>query len=246
MNPHAHATPGGVLGRTPDASSHHPPLSVPVGPVQLEGELVIPRAAAGVVIFAHGSGSSRHSPRNQFVASTLQEAGLATVLLNLFTPNETREAEVSGAPRFNVELMAHRLACAVQWLEARELLDGPVGLFGSGTGAAAAVIAAARRPDIVAAIVCRGGRPDLAGRALPAVLAPTLLIVGGADTTVLELNRQAYNRLRCPRELAIVPGATHLFEEPGALEDVADLAVAWFSRHLSGGLADGIRASAQT
>ena len=205
MNPHTRSASGAVHS-----------FGLPVGPVHLVGELVIPHAAAGVVIFAHGSGGTRHSPRNRFVASALHKAGLATVLLDLLTREEVDADDESAGPRFDVELLAHRLTCAMRWLEARDLLDGPVGLFGASTGAAAALVVAARCPDIVAAIVSRGGRADLAGEALSAVVAPTLLVVGGADTAILEVNRQAYNRLRCPRELAIVPGATPLFEEPGA------------------------------
>ena len=213
-------------------------VTISIGPVLLDGDLAIPKRPLGVVLFAHGSGSSRHSPRNKLVAAELRKAGMATLLMDLLTRNEERYEDASGRLRFDIELLARRLTGASQWLEAqRDAAALPVGYFGASTGAAAALVAAARQPDRVAAVVSRGGRPDLAGDALPAVRAPTLLIVGGQDVPVIEMNRRAYDDLRCPKELKIVPGATHLFEEPGTLEQVARLACGWFKRHFgdSGG-----------
>ena len=210
-------------------------VSVAVGPILLEVDLTIPRLARGIVVFAHGSGSSRHSPRNKFVASELQKAGMATLLMDLLTRNEERYEDAGGRLRFDIELLAHRLTGASRWLELqRDTVALPMGYFGASTGAAGALVAAARQPDRVAAVVSRGGRPDLAGDALPAVRAPTLLIVGGEDVPVIGMNQRAYDDLRCPKELKIVPGATHLFEEPGALEQVARLASGWFECHLGG------------
>jgi putative phosphoribosyl transferase len=196
----------------------------------LEGELSLPPKAAAVVAFAHGSGSSRFSPRNQDVARAPQGAGLATLLFDLLGPDEAQDRR-NG---FDIELLAGRLRAAAGGL-ARDPGTRPLrlGYFGAGTGAAAAPVAAARRPERVGAVVSRGGRPDLARADLPDVAAPTLLVVGGRDEDVLELNRQALALLRCPRELAVVPGATHLFPEPGALEEVARLATGWFRRHLA-------------
>jgi putative phosphoribosyl transferase len=195
-------------------------------------DLIIPQRAAGVVLFAHGSGSSRHSPRNQYVAKQLREARLGTLLIDLLTPEE----DETYRTRFDIGLLTQRLADAVRSL-AREpqTKDLPVGLFGASTGAAAALEVAAALPEAIRAVVSRGGRPDLASRAaLHKVKAPTLLIVGGDDTGVIELNEQAYAALGCVKHLAIVPGATHLFEEPGTLEEVARLAAQWFTRHLGG------------
>lgn len=198
--------------------------SVPAGGVALGATLGVPRDPVGVVVFAHGSGSSRRSPRNRFVAEALERRGIATVLADLLTEPEAE----SRANVFDVELLAGRLREVARW-GLGEVGGGlPLGYFGASTGAAAALIAATADPP-VAAVVSRGGRPDLAGAALPLVRAPTLLIVGGADDVVLELNRQALDALRCRKELAIVPGATHLFEEPGTLERVAELAGDWFS-----------------
>jgi putative phosphoribosyl transferase len=195
----------------------------------LAGDLTVPLSARGLVLFAHGSGSSRHSPRNQYVAGQLQEAGLGTLLMDLLT----REEDTSRAARFDIALLADRLAGATDWIAGQPRLERlPVGYFGASTGAAAALIAAAARPGEIAAVVSRGGRPDLAADALPRVQAPTLFIVGGHDEDVLALNQAAYRRLRCLKELTVVPGATHLFEEPGTLEEVARLAAAWFVRHL--------------
>ncbi|WP_438014973.1 phosphoribosyltransferase family protein [Sorangium sp. So ce315] len=201
---------------------------------RLQGSLTIPAGATGLVLFAHGSGSSRHSPRNRFVAEVLQSAGLATLLFDLLTAEEEAVDERTGHLRFDVELLAGRVLSAA--LAARELPETSalrLGYFGASTGAAAALIAAARRPDLADAVVSRGGRPDLAGAYLEQVRAPTLLLVGSEDTEVLALNRQALERLHGPRQLAVVEGATHLFEEPGTLEEVARAASAWFVRYLS-------------
>jgi predicted phosphoribosyltransferase/predicted alpha/beta-hydrolase family hydrolase len=194
----------------------------------LEGELTIPRQAAGIVLFAHGSGSSRLSPRNQSVADALQNSGIGTLLFDLLTEEEARDRENV----FDIDFLAHRLSDATRWLRHNgDTRDYPVGYFGASTGAAAALVAAAQDKTI-GAVVSRGGRPDLAIRHLASVSAPTLLIVGGHDFGVIELNEKAYRVLRCEKSLKIVPGATHLFEEPGALEQVAELAADWFSRHL--------------
>jgi dienelactone hydrolase len=206
---------------------------IPVGDVKLEATVTVPPDGRGVVVFAHGSGSGRHSPRNRYVAAVLDHAGFATVLADLLTADEERIDLHTGQLRFDIGLLARRVAGIVDWLdEQSELASLPVGLFGASTGAAAALVAAAERPDDVGAVVSRGGRPDLAGDALGRVRAPTLLIVGGRDDVVIELNRQAYERLRTEKRLEIVPGATHLFEEPGTLERVAELATAWFAEHL--------------
>jgi len=200
-----------------------------IPPVGLEGDLALPDGARAVVVFAHGSGSSRLSPRNQQVAEVLQEAGIGTLLMDLLTPDEGAADERTGHLRFNIDLLANRLTQAVDWIAADESTSRlQVGCFGASTGAAAALVTAVRRPDNVRAVVSRGGRPDLVGAMLAMVDAPTLLIAGGRDHTVLELNRQAFDRLRCEKELQIVPGATHLFEEPGALDKVAALARDWF------------------
>jgi putative phosphoribosyl transferase len=204
-----------------------------LGGVTLEGDLSLPPGAMGLVLFAHGSGSSRHSPRNRFVAGVLHEAGLATLLMDLLTADEEVLDDRSGELRFDVQLLGQRLLGATEWL-AKDLRAAmlPVGYFGASTGAAAALIAAAARPEVVRAVVSRGGRPDLAGAALPRVEAPTLLIVGGDDRHVLELNREALAQIRSPRQLVVVPAATHLFEEPGTLEQVAQLARDWLVRYV--------------
>jgi putative phosphoribosyl transferase len=207
-------------------------VRVPVGEVMLDGDLARPPQAAGMVLFAHGSGSSRHSPRNRRVADHLRRAGFGTLLLDLLTAEEERLDLHSRELRFDIGLLARRLLGTVDWLAARFGEGLSVGLFGASTGAAGALVAAAERPDRVAAVVSRGGRPDLAGSALECVTAPTLLIVGGADPEVLALNRQAAGRLAVEHRLEVVPGAGHLFEEPGVLEEVARLAAAWFSIHL--------------
>ena len=209
------------------------PVSPLLDGVTLDGDLVVPAAAGGLVVFAHGSGSSRHSARNRYVAGALQAAGLATLLLDLLTPDEEQADARTRALRFDVELLAGRLAGTLVWCGEQGGLAGlPTGLFGASTGGGAALVAAARRPDLVAAVVSRGGRPDLAEQALPAVRAPVLLIVGGADPVVLDLNRAAAARLTCTHELLVVPGASHLFSEPGALEQVAGASAAFFARHL--------------
>jgi putative phosphoribosyl transferase len=204
-------------------------VSVPArGSVTLDGNLTIPEDARAVVLFAHGSGSSRHSPRNRYVARMLNEARLATLLIDLLTLHEEVIDARTAHFRFDIDLLAE-----TDWLnQFPDTRDFPIGYFGASTGAAAALVAAAIRPDVVGAIVSRGGRPDLAGAALPRVRAPTLLIVGGDDDQVIELNRTALAQMRCEKQLIIVPGVTHLFEEPGALDEVARLARDWFERHL--------------
>jgi dienelactone hydrolase len=207
---------------------------VPAAGVVLDGDLSLPDSTAGVVLFAHGSGSSRHSPRNRAVAGALNRRGMATLLVDLLTADEERIDARTGQLRFDIGLLADRLVGIIDWLGARpETAALPVGLFGASTGAAAALVAAAKRPETVRAVVSRGGRPDLAGPALAEVNAPTLLIVGARDVTVLELNERASNAMRAPVGLRIIPGATHLFEEPGTLEQVAELAADWFGMHLT-------------
>jgi pimeloyl-ACP methyl ester carboxylesterase len=209
-----------------------PLVTIPAGAVALEGVLELPAGALGVVVFSHGSGSGRHSPRNRFVAAALHRGKLGTLLLDLLTPDEDRDT----ANRFDIDLLTGRLDDAVRFVRAHAPTRPlPLGLFGASTGAASALRVAAHRPDDVGAVVSRGGRPDLTGeRLLAAVRAPTLLIVGGQDHGVIELNEAARDALvHCNRELAIVPGATHLFEEPGTLDEVARLATAWFARHLT-------------
>ncbi|MDU0304221.1 dienelactone hydrolase family protein [Streptomyces sp. PAL114] len=208
-------------------------VTVPSGARALRGDLEIPAGARGMVLFAHGSGSSRLSPRNRAVAGVLRDAGFGTLLLDLLTGTEEDEDAATGRHRFDIGLLAGRLAHAVDWLEGRpDAVDLPVGLFGASTGAAAALVAATERPRRVAAVVSRGGRPDLAGDALGLVACPVLLVVGGADHEVLDLNRRAAARLSAPHRVDVVPGATHLFAEPGALERVAQLAAGWFGEHL--------------
>ena len=209
-------------------------VEVPAGPVELAGNLCVPEEAGGVVLFAHGSGSGRHSPRNRHVARVLGEAGLATLLIDLLTPDEEEVDRESGHLRFDVGLLARRLAGATHWLRQNpDTRDLPVGYFGASTGAGAALIAAAEQPREVGAVVSRGGRPDLAEDTLPLVEAPTLLIVGSDDEPVIRMNEKALGRLRAEKRLEIVPGAGHLFEEPGTLEEVARLAAGWFTRHLA-------------
>jgi len=206
------------------------------GTVSLQGDLSIPAGAQGVVLFAHGSGSSRHSPRNQFVARTIREAGVGTLLFDLLTKEEEAIDLHTRHLRFDIGLLAERLIDAAYWLKG-DLSHLSVGFFGSSTGGSAALVAAAELGENVGAVVSRGGRPDLAGDALPQVKCPTLLIVGGLDYPVIQMNQEAFARLRCEKELKIVPGATHLFEEPGTLEEVARLAADWFQRHLHSGKA---------
>src|ERR1051326_1148889 len=201
--------------------------------VTLGANLAIPAEAAGLVIFAHGSGSSRHSPRNQYVARILREAELGTLLFDLLTAEEEQAEAYTRHLRFNIPFLAERLVGVTRWaLQHTGSREMSVGYFGSSTGAAAALVAAAELGDTIATVVSRGGRPDLAGDALEQVKAPTLLIVGGEDFDVIRLNEEAYTRLRCEKALRIIPGASHLFEEPGALEDVAGIAAEWFARHL--------------
>lgn len=208
-------------------------VRIPAGECTLEADLVRRESPVGVVAFAHGSGSSRHSPRNREVAAVLQEARLVTLLADLLTPEEEQADLRSGHLRFDIGLLAGRLVDIASWLSTEPTTAGlPLGLFGASTGAAAALVAATRLSDAVSAVVSRGGRPDLAGDDLGAVRAPTLLIVGGRDDVVVGLNQQALGQLRCDKRLEIVPGATHLFEEPGALQEVARLARSWFLDHL--------------
>ena len=202
--------------------------------VTLQGDLSTPQGAQGIVLFAHGSGSGRHSPRNRFVAQGLQEGNLGTLLIDLLTEEEERVDMVTRHLRFDIEMLARRLTGTVDWLKAQPETQGlAVGLFGASTGAGAALITATHRPDSVHAVVSRGGRPDLAGGALPEVKAPTLLIVGGRDEVVIDLNKQAQQALTSETKLEIVPGASHLFEEPGKLEQVVHLARDWFQAHLN-------------
>ena len=210
------------------------PVSIPVGDVTLDADLTLPPGAEAVVVFAHGTGSGRHSPRNRLVASVLSEAGLGTLLMDLLTPGEEQRDLATAELRFDIGLLGERTVGAIDWL-AREPTTAAlrVGAFGASTGAAAALIAAAERPEAVRAVVSRGGRPDLAAGDLRRVRAPTLLIVGGEDTPVIAMNRDAMRELPGEVELEIVPGATHLFEEPGALERVAALARDWLLRRLS-------------
>jgi putative phosphoribosyl transferase len=209
-------------------------LQIPAAGVVLEADVVVPEPPRALVLFAHGSGSGRHSPRNRRVAGELQGAGLATVLADLLTPQEEQVDARTGALRFDIGLLSERVAALTDWLVGQErFADLRVGLFGASTGAAAALVAAAARPASVEAVVSRGGRPDLAGGLLRLVRQPTLLIVGERDATVLELNRTAMDQLPGETKLEVVPGASHLFEEPGALEEVTRLARAWFVRHLS-------------
>lgn len=208
-------------------------VHVAAGKVPLEGSLVVPVNARGVVLFAHGSGSSRFSPRNRMVARALQQAALATLLIDLLTEEEEAIDAYTTHLRFDIPLLAGRLVGAIDWLgQQPQTLDLRIGLFGASTGAAAALIAGAERPKAIGAVVSRGGRPDLAGPALERVLAPTLLIVGGEDPTVIRLNEEAAALLHAEHQLVIIHGATHLFEEPGALEEAADLARDWFLAYL--------------
>lgn len=233
----AHAAQGRGIGGANMPGVHHAvagEVRIPVDGLTLQGMLEAPPEASGVVLFAHGSGSGRFSPRNQFVARSLREGRVGTLLFDLLTDEEAEDR----TNVFDIPLLASRLALAAQWLRARGprggRWEGKIGYFGASTGAAAALMAAAADPT-VAAVVSRGGRPDLAGEALPHVVAPTLLIVGSRDTEVLELNRRAMDRMRCERRLEVVPGATHLFEEPGALEEVARLSRDWFANWFGAG-----------
>lgn len=208
-------------------------VRIPSGRADLEGELKIPAGAPGVVLFAHGSGSSRHSPRNQFVARVIRDSGNGTLLFDLLTREEEIEDNVTGRLRFDIGLLAQRLVDATRWLTAQPSASQLViGYFGSSTGGGAALVAAAELGKSIGAVVSRGGRPDLAANALPRVQSPTLLIVGEYDDDVIQLNEEALVRLRCEKQMKIVPRATHLFEEEGALEEVARLAADWFRQHL--------------
>jgi putative phosphoribosyl transferase len=208
-------------------------VRIPVGQVTLDGDLMVPANARGIVLFAHGSGSSRHSPRNRYVAEELRRGGIGTLLMDLLTRQEEALDDATAELRFNIPLLAQRLEIATQWLHKREDMAAfDLGYFGASTGAAAALIAAAELPELIRAVVSRGGRPDLAGEALRRVQAPTLLIVGGNDGPVIGMNRDALQQIKVEKRLEIIPGATHLFEEPGALEQVARLAKDWFTRYL--------------
>jgi len=210
------------------------PVRIDADGDMLNGDLSLPANAAGLIVFAHGSGSSRHSSRNRMVADALQRAPLATLILDLLTENEERVDMITAEFRFDIPLLARRVVAAVDWARAAPPTSAlPIGLFGASTGAAAALIAAAERPEDVRAVVSRGGRPDLAEAALDGVLAPTLFIVGGRDEVVVQLNREAYARLRSEKHLDLVPGATHLFDEPGALDEVSRVAREWFVRYLA-------------
>jgi pimeloyl-ACP methyl ester carboxylesterase len=212
------------------------PVRIQAGRALLDGDLALPEQARGMVLFAHGSGSSRFSPRNRFVADYLGAAGLATLLVDLLTPEEEARDRLTAELRFDIALLSLRLVGVTDWIaQQADLRELGLGYFGASTGAAAALVAAAERPDRARAVVSRGGRPDLAGPVLPNVQAPTLLIVGGDDTPVIGMNRSALAKLQCERELVIVPNATHLFEEPGTLDEVARLAREWFLQHLAPG-----------
>lgn len=209
-------------------------VQINAGSVLIDGDVTVPRDARGLIVFAHGSGSSRFSRRNRAVAATLVRAGFATLLLDLLTAAEEAVDERTAEYRFDIARLAHRVVAAIDWAAGVPSLSSlPVGCFGASTGAAAALIAAAERPDLVKAVVSRGGRADLAGDALTRVMAPTLLIVGSADAPVIQMNESAMRQMHAPVTLVIVPGATHLFEEHGALERVAELASQWFERHLA-------------
>src|SRR6184192_1242935 len=209
-------------------------VQISAGAATLDGTLTIPDETTALILFVHGSGSSRHSPRNQFVARTLNKAGLATLLFDLLTPEEESVDLYTREHRFDIGLLAERLVHATKWARAqKQTRDLSIGYFGSSTGGGAALVAAAELPNEVGAVVSRGGRPDLAGEALPKVKAPTLLIVGGEDHVVIDLNEQARSQMKCECKIEIVSGATHLFEEPGALEQVAKLASDWFVKHIS-------------
>jgi len=222
-----------IPGRKPEKNHEQREVVIDVNGAKLAGTLTLPQGVRGLVLFAHGSGSSRHSPRNRYVAEILQSRGIGTLLFDLLTRAEGSVDELTGEFRFDIALLARRLVGATRWAMRTEETEGlRIGYFGASTGAGAALVAAAEVPEIVAAIVSRGGRPDLAGTALGSVRAPTLLIVGGEDKPVITMNQKALAQLNCiEKKLVIVPGATHLFEEPGTLEKVAHLAAEWFSKH---------------
>lgn len=209
-------------------------VSIPADDIVLQGDLTLPPSATGFVLFAHGSGSSRKSLRNRYVAEVLNKHALGTLLADLLTADEEREDELTASLRFDIDLLAHRLIAIIDWLASQPACQGQqLGLFGASTGAAAALLAAAQRPGSVKAVVSRGGRPDLAGPEIALVRAPTLLIVGGDDVAVLQMNRTARALMKCKTDLKVIPGATHLFEEPGTLTQVAELASEWFTAHLA-------------
>lgn len=209
-------------------------VNIPVGKFSLEGNLKIPKEAAGIVLFAHGSGSSRHSPRNQFVAGVLQKAGIGTLLIDLFSAEEEKKDDLTGELRFDIPFLAKRLGAVTDWLVKNPATSTyKIGYFGASTGAAAALACAAEKQDLICAVVSRGGRPDLANSVLHKVKAPTLLIVGGSDYAVIGMNEEALAKLKCEKKLVIVAKATHLFEEPGTLEQVAALACDWFKKMFS-------------
>ncbi|HSW71847.1 MAG TPA: alpha/beta family hydrolase [Chlamydiales bacterium] len=208
-------------------------ISIPIKNVTLQGELEIPSNTSGIVLFAHGSGSSRLSPRNQYVAKVLREHGIATLLFDLLTQKEEQVDDVTAKLRFDIPMLSQRLEEVTDWIRKNSSTkELSIGYFGASTGAAAALIAASKKKNLIKAVVSRGGRPDLAGDSLKNVTAPTLLIVGGNDLVVIDLNEKAYQELTCEKKLSIIPGATHLFEEKGALEKVANEAALWFKEHL--------------
>jgi putative phosphoribosyl transferase len=224
------------------ADSRTTSIQVPIGDRSLQGDLAVPQDPHGIVVFAHGSGSSRHSPRNQYVARALERRDLATLLIDLLTPEEEAVDDRTAQYRFDLALLAGRLVAIVDWLRGRkETASLPIGMFGASTGGGAALVAAADRPREIAAVVSRGGRPDLAGPSLAIVTAPTLLIVGSLDAPVLQMNRDAMKQMRGEVTLEIVPGATHLFEEAGTLERVSELAGNWFARYLQPVLSTRVR-----
>jgi putative phosphoribosyl transferase len=222
------------MGQAARADEKNLQVQIESGDVSLPGELILPEGAEGVVLFSHGSGSSRHNPRNEFIARTIREAGIGTLLFDLLTKEEASIDARTAHLRFDIGMLAQRLVDATEWIES-EFDEMNVGYFGSSTGGGAALVAAAQKGFDVGGVVSRGGRPDLAGDALWRVKAPTLLIVGGLDYPVIDMNRWAYVRLRVEKELVIVPGASHMFEEPGTLERVAQLAAQWFQTYLNAG-----------
>jgi Dienelactone hydrolase and related enzymes len=220
------------MGAQTTVRTKETPAEIPVGDARLAGDLAVPRGVKGIVVFAHGSGSGRKSPRNRYVAELLRDAGHATLLFDLLTEEEEQEDIFTARLRFDIDLLSRRLVEVTDWVSANSDTSAlAVGYFGASTGAAAALVAASLRPEKIKAVVSRGGRPDLAGDALGKVQAPTLLIVGGYDEAVIEMNREAAMKLNAPNVTEIVPGATHLFEEPGKLDDVAALAVHWFGKY---------------
>lgn len=217
-------------------------VTIRIGSIELYGTLTVPADARGIVAFAHGSGSSRHSPRNRYVAEVMQNAGLGTLLFDLLTLEEEAEDQYTRQFRFDIALLAGRLVETARWLRSQpRTSDLNIGFFGSSTGGGAALVAAAELGEIVGAVVSRGGRPDLAGDALSRVKSPVLLLVGGFDDVVIELNELAYAQLNCEKQLTVIPGATHLFEERGKLEEVAALAADWFTRHLNNSVDESLR-----